>query len=235
MSQAEEKLNRLLDIIDQAREPLEASIYAQSVGKGATVKVLTLSLDTAKLETSPLNLGFPFSSFAVLDATDSNVSISIKLNSQDSNEEAFEVQKGASFKSSLPVAKAYAHWDAQANKTITLAFFFAAEFATNRTESVVSGGVALDYGSTVTPQTKGTSSSTASELFSSDADRKKMEIQNLDSVDIFISGDNTVTLDSGSKPGIKVSPGEVYEWTSSSACYVISASSVTAIGLNKFS
>jgi len=215
----------------------QSDIFGDSVGIGAQYRTLTLALDTAKLATQPYKIGFPFKSLQVYDATDTNVTVYLKASSQDDSQDWITLTKNNSLEFTKPIREAYLYWTAQTSKSIKIIFLLSGKFATNQFVQTSTGGVTLYDGSAVSPSAGATVAATAAALFASDTSRKMALIQNNGTIPIFISGTSSVTTDTGANPGIKLNPGESFEWRSSAACYFIAASAGSSgkIGVNVFS
>lgn len=229
-------IDRFTALLAQAKEVDTAGIYASSVGIQAETRSMTIALDTAQLPTKPFPVGFPFKGFVVIDATDSNVQVNMKLATQDSFQDSWPIKKGASFKLPYPIRGAFLDWTAQASKTITVLFFLSGEFSTNTLNLINSGGVSITDGDTVTPIAVASVTNVSAQLFAQDTTKKKTQICNYGGSSIFISGTIAVTDDAGGFPGIEIAPGGQYAWENTSACFAVcKAASNAKIGLNKFS
>ncbi len=218
-------------------QPEKAAIFGDSVGILAQYRVVTFALDTAKLSTQPFKIGFPFRAFQAYTATNTDVEVFIKPSSQDDSQDWISVKQNYSLEFPFPVREGYMYWAAQASKSISIIFLLNGRFQTNQFVQTSQGGFTLADGTAVTPQSPITASITATQIVASSSSRKVAVVQNNDSIPVFISGDNTVTDDAGLKPGIKINPGESYEWRSSSAIFLISSSAGATgkIGINIFS
>lgn len=237
MDRGTQLVEQFREVLNQASELDRAAIYGSDAGITQEFRAVTIDLTTARLETDPYVVGFPFKSFFVTDGTDSNVSISMRLASQDTGNDLMTLKKGSTLKLPYPVRKAFIHWAAQSGKTITIWFFLRGEFNTNVLNLVNSGSVTIGDGDAVTVQTTATVS-TAASLFSQDTTRKKMMISNLSGVRIYLGGAATVTDDSGALVGIPIEPGESYAWENTAQCYAVSQGGVSTgqkISLVKFS
>lgn len=104
--------------------------------------------------------------------------------------------------------------------------------ASDQSTLPVSGTVTVNPngGTIVTVLTGGSATTSAAQLVATGS-WISVQIQNLDSIPIFL-GDSSVTTDTGSKPGVRLMPGDSFSWTSSAACFVIAGSTG---GTNKIS
>ena len=65
-------------ILNTANELKQAQIFEGSTQRPFSVQIIeNINLSTARLETDPLKIGFPFKSFYCSEATDTSVSISM--------------------------------------------------------------------------------------------------------------------------------------------------------------
>lgn len=210
-------------IVDGLSEAGRAALLLNSIDAPFEVAVMDFALTTAQLETNPFQIGFPFRSVFVRDASDSTAEISLKVNSRDSGQGAIAIRRNDSIVFPRQQARGFLHWDAQSGKTMQLVFFVSGEFRSGSQISETGGGVAIVDGSAAT-QENATISATAAALLSADTDRKKAIIVNYDAIDMYIGGDSSVTANAGaSKQGLIVpANGGEREWNSTAACYQIS-------------
>lgn len=207
------KLLNMADLVERAR------IFEGKTQKPFAVQAVTLDLSTARLETNPYRVNFPFRSVYVQDTTDRSTEISVKLISDDSIQSAFKLRQNDALSNSYPFPGAVFYWDAQASKSITLVFFIDAEFRSGKIITQSTGGVTLSDGSTFGPPTRVTlSAATAAVILPANPDRITATVQNNTGADLFIAGDNTVT-NSGATRGISVSNGEKIVVRNTAALY----------------
>ena len=206
-------------ILNMADELKNSSIYEGNTQRPFSVQSFTLDLSTARLETNPYRIGFPFKSVFVSGATDTNVSVSMKPGAIDSFQSAFPLTKKDSWSVERPVSEAYLYWSAQSGKTITLVFFTDAEFKSGSQISQNSGGVSISDGSSVSAITRVTlAATTAAIIAPSDSTRILTTIQNKTGADLYIGGTSAVT-NSGATEGIKVPADGIIEWRNTGALY----------------
>lgn len=203
------------DLIDRAR------IAEGGWDRPPLVQILPLDLSTARLETDPFRLGFPFKSIFFQDATDVYVEVSIKLGSRDSQQSSFNMKQNDSFYNSFPISEAYLHWEAQPGKTCTLVIFTQSEFKSGSQISVTGGGVSIVDGSSITgPSSVNLAAATAAAVAPADPLRKKATLQNFTGSDIWI-GDSTVT-NAGATQGIKIPADGIFYLQNTAALYAYS-------------
>lgn len=208
-------------------EPDRASAFQGSTDAPFEVQVITLSstdLGTARTDSAGpagyMNINFAFRSVYVVSATDSNVEIQLKPNTDDSIQGSIPLRLNSGIKFPRSLAKAKIWWSAQSGKTMTLIFFTSGEFSSGRLNLINSGGINLNYGDTVTTNTAATAAAAATSILAADTARKMAIVYNFDTQAIYLGG-STVTTESGTKPGIRLVPGASYEWLSSAAIYCI--------------
>ena len=195
-----------------------AEIFRNTKDLPFSVQTITFDLSTAVIQTQPKKIGFPFKSFYVADATDTNVSISMKTNSNDETQSAFPIKKNDSWESDEIVNSAFLFWSAQPAKSITLVFFTDARFRSGSQISVTGGGVAIIDGSTITGPTRATlAAATAGIIAPALSTRKVATIQNKTSADLYI-GASAVT-NSGANEGIVIPANGIIYWRNTGALY----------------
>jgi hypothetical protein len=200
------------DLIDRAR------IAEGGWDRPPLVQILPLDLATARLETDPYRLGFPFKSIFVQDATDVYVEISVKLGSRDAQQSSFTMKQNDSFYNSFPITEAYLHWEAQPGKTAVLVIFTQSEFKSGSQISVTGGGVSIVEGSSVTGPTQAVlAAATAGIIAPADPLRKKATLQNKTGADLYLGG-STVT-NAGATEGIKIPSDAIFYWLNTGALY----------------
>lgn len=197
----------------------------------------TFALDTArsfKDQTSEQFISEPFDAIFVETATDDTTNIRIAYGSNEqhivTNFQTLKIKDNPEFE--FQVREAMVEWDAQPGKSITVLFFLGVKFRTGTQQQTITGGVTQSTGSSMTPQSKVTVNTTATLLFAASATRKVMTIQNQGANPIWISGTTAVTIDSGASPGIKLDPGDSFEWTNTGACYAIASPGSSEVSLN---
>lgn len=215
-----------------------ARFYASVRSSGDSIPIrqqrITLDLTTAASRGNPYKIGFPFTALRVESATDNDVNVRLSLNSDTDQQidNYTKLVKNDSMEFSSPQSNGWLTWTAQSGKTITLILYVDVAFRSGTQTSTLSGGVVITAGSGMTPQTPVSVLTTVTTLFTASATRYKNTIQNLGSNDIYISGINTVTIGSGILPGIKLSPGDTYEWINAGACYGIADGAASTVSIN---
>lgn len=200
------------------RDKSRARIFESNTQRPFGVQKLTLDLSTAKLETDPFVVNFPFRTFFVQTASDNSVEVNFKPVTRDSYQSFFPVKKNDVWSADYPISAAFLHWSAQSGKSITLVFFVDSEFRSGSQISVNSGGVSINDGSSFEAQTRVTLvATTAAIIAPANSDRKLCLIENNTGADLFI-GSATVT-NSGATRGIRLAAGDVLEWRNTAALY----------------
>lgn len=206
-------------ILNSAELIKRARIFEGKSQRPFSVQIVQLDLSTAKLETDPYPIRFPFRSFYIQSATDTYANIQVKVGSRDTTQSGFTAKQNDSFSADIPQAEAYLYWSAQSGKSMTIVFFTDAEFRSGSQISVSGGGVSINEGTSVSAATRVIlSAATAAIIAPTDSTRKTSVIQNNTSGDLFISGTSAVT-NSGATRGITLTPGTIYEYRNTGALY----------------
>lgn len=199
-------------ILNMADEIKRASIFEGNTQRPFSIQTIVLALDTARLETDPYRIGFPFKSVFIADATDISVTVSMKPGARDSFQSAFPLIKKDSWSVNNPVNEAFLYWSAQSGKTITLVFFTDSEFKSGSQISQNAGGVNINEGSSTTAMAQVTlAAATATPIIPTDSLRIVSIIQNKTGADLWVGGSNTVT-NSGATEGIKIPADGIIYW-----------------------
>lgn len=207
-------------ILQSANDTLKARILTGINSSLFEVQKVVIDLTSARLETNPYEIKFPFKSFWVQDATDSNVSVSFKPGTVDQYQSAFEIQKNDSWSSDYPTTAAFLHWSAQSGKSITIIFFVSSEFKSGTQQTVTSGGVSITNGDAISTAVVTLAAATAAAAFAASTTRKRGLLQNNSGASIWI-GPSTVT-NSGATLGLEVQAGDTYAHNNASALYAYS-------------
>lgn len=207
-------------LVDESSRLQNARLLEGSTQRPFNVQTLTLDLATAKLDTSPLKIGFPFRTLFVRGATDSSVSVQLRIGSRDSIQSAMPLYQNDVLEFPYPVAEAYLHWSAQAAKTIQLVFLVDGSFRIGSLLSTVAGGVAIIDGSIFTRAITTLVAETATSVFAASTSRKMGTIQNKTGASLFV-GESTVT-DSGATEGYEIPTGGTFQWRNAAQLYAYS-------------
>lgn len=204
-------------LVEESQRLQNARLLEGSTQRPFNVQTLTLELDTAKLDTSPLKIGFPFRTIFVRSATDSSVNANLRIGSRDSIQGSIPLYQNDVLEFPYPVAEAYLDWSAQSGKTMQLVFLIDGSFRIGSLLSNVAGGVAIIDGSSFSASVVSLAAATATEIFAASSSRKLGTIQNNSGASIWI-GDSTVT-DSGATVGYEIQPGATFYWRNAAPCY----------------
>lgn len=220
------------EINDRLRAPDLAGIFRSSTGENAEARVLTIDLTTARdpASSTPYVINFPFKSLCVVGATDSSVSVNIRLSTTNSYQDSFPLKKGTSFVLPQSTDKAYIDWSAQSGKTITILVMTSGEFRSNILDLVNSGGVTLTDGTAVTNRSNAALSlaaNTPTIVLPADSTRKIETLVNRTGVTLWL-GDGNVTDDNGAYIGIECPSGSQFQWRNTSALYAFSTTAIAA-------
>lgn len=216
-------MNQLLDadqaalILSKLSEIQRAKIYEGNTQRPFLVQKMTINLSTAKLETDPYRIGFPFKSVYVQTATDVYSTVNIKLLTRDTTQSSFPIKLNDVFSNEYPISEAYLDWSAQAGKSITLIFFLESEFKSGSQISVTGGGVSIVDGSSISLATVTLAATTAAAIAPADPLRKVATIQNKTGADLYV-GDSSVT-NAGATEGILIPINGIIYWKNTGALY----------------
>lgn len=209
------------EILSRLLETAKASIFEGATQKPFEVQSETIDLSTAKPDSDPKRIGFPFRSIYVADASDVYATLNMRPNSRDTIQSAIPFKKNDSWSKDLPIAEAYLSWPAQPGKWITILYFVSSEFKSGSQISVTGGGVSLVDGSAVTGPTQVVlPPATATIVAPVSSTRKKASIQNKTGASIYIGG-STVTA-TGTTEGIEIPNGAIISWQNTGALYAYS-------------
>lgn len=209
----------------------QAGIFVSSTSTEQEFRVLTLSatdLATAKLPTAPMEIKFPFKSFVVLAATDSNVTVNARIGTRDTFQDTFPIKRGMKVTLPYPYSSIYLDWAAQSAKTMTILFSVRGEIDTNILDLVNSGGVSISSGSAFTTAVVALVAVTATQLFAAVSGRKTATWVNDTGADVWLG--NASVSSSGTNKGVRVGPGSTFQWQNTAALYAYSvAGSATEV------
>lgn len=200
----------------------DAQLFRNTKDNPVSIFPITLDLSTAKNVNAPQVIGFPFRSFYVADATDTNVIVQMKVNSNDEQQGKFPIRKNDAWSGDGFSNKAFLSWDAQPGKSMTIIFFLDSSFQSGSQISVTGGGVSIVDGSSVSiPAAVTLSAATAGIIAPALSTRKLATIENTTGADLYI-GDATVD-GSGAGRGLKIPAGAFIYWRNTGALYGYSA------------
>lgn len=224
------------EIIGEALAKNQAQIRFNSDARPRLQLRIPIALDVASTEQNPFFISNPFNGFYVESATDSSTLVKLVLTSPEAqnmkNYTTVKLNDSGSFDQTI--SKSWLLWDSQPGKIMTLVFYLGVQFKPGSQNSVSSGGLALAYGSGMTPNASVSVTTAATLLFAASTARKKVTISNLTGAQIYLSGVNTLTGGStvGNTIGVPVPVGGSYEWLNSGACYALTDSGTATVALN---
>lgn len=201
-------------ILARSRDEKFARIFQGNTQKPFQVQKIVIDLTTAKLDTAPYQINFPFRSFYVQDATDTAVTINFKPGAQDSFQSSFAIKKNDAWISDYPITAAFLDWSAQSGKSITIVFFTDAEFRSGSQISVTGGAVAITEGSSFTEANVTMTAATATLIRAQNTARFNLSVQNNTGADLWIGGSSV-----SSTTGFKVPAGGTFIWKNTAAIY----------------
>ncbi len=222
-------LERALAVLERIRAPSLAQLVASTAGNSLPVWVQTFPLTTARTLQEGFRIGRPFTSMTVVSATDANTNINMQVDTVNASNDPFNVKPPATLDFPLPVKEAYLYWDAQAGKTITIAFFLYGSFKTNQTNLSISGGLNTSFGSSCT-LTAPAMLATEVAIFPLDLTRKNGEFRNTGTEPLYVGPTGVLTT-----TGRIVDVNDDFEWMNTAALYGIAATGgFTLQCLNQF-
>lgn len=208
-------------LLNHALQLRNAQFFRNTKDNPVSVFPITLDLTTAKHVNSPFIVGFPFKSFYVAHATDTNVVVEMKVNSNDEQQGKFPIRKNDAWASDSFVNKGFLSWEAQSGKSITIVFFLDSNFQSGSQISVTGGGVSIVDGSTISIPAKVTlAAGVAGQIAPALSTRKVATIENTSGADIYIGG---ATVNGTTVRGIRVPADGIVKWQNTGALYAWSA------------
>lgn len=198
----------------------EAELFQNKSNTPSSVQKIVIPLTTARDAADPYKISIPFRSFWVQDATDTNVSVNIKLLTRDSSADSFTVKKNDVYGHDEMCSEVYLDWAAQSGKTLTIVFFTRGVFSSGSQISVTGGGVFLSEGTSFVQSVQTLAAATAAIVFPVDSTRALGFFQNNTGASVYV-GPSTVAA-SGANLGEEVPAGTNYYWRNTAALYAIS-------------
>lgn len=195
----------------------DAEVFRGSTEQPFEVQVINLDLTTARTPENPYPIRFPFKSVFVRTATDSTVSVDLRVQTQDSYQGKASLKLNDSLIFGQQQASAFLSWEAQSGKTVSLIFFVSAEFRSGSQVSQTAGGIAIIDGSSFTQSVVALTAATATQIVAQDTTRKQLTIVNETGSDVWL-GASTV-VNTGASRGLKLVTGGVYIWRNTAALY----------------
>lgn len=174
-------LSRLAEVAAKRNSEIAGNIQ----GREALLQKITIDLTTARSIDNALKISVPFKSVAIEDASDSNTLVYLALgdNSLDSMRNAKKLRSNDSFEFSSMVSSAFLYWSAQSGKQLTLVFSTTGTFKPGSQISVLSGGVSIADGDTLTSNlltggvaTIAAPAGAATKILDADTARKSMKL-----------------------------------------------------------
>ncbi len=206
-------------ILGAERNRDNAAIYDALANPDAQFTTEIFPLDEAATTANPKALNYPISALYVASATDANVEVQFRPNQNRGAAGYCPLTLKDSMNFESPVAKGTLTWAAQAGKSITIIFFFNAEFRSGSYVSSTQGGVTITDGTAIGSITQVVlAGTTATIIAPADATRKKTTLQNKTGADLYIGGANIGAVGSAAE-GIKVAADSIFYWSNTSALY----------------
>lgn len=209
-------------LLSSGQDNKNAEIANLIASRPYSVQTIRIALDTEGSFTSHnlvRKVGFPFKSFWVNDASDANVVVLMKVNTNDELQSSFPIRKNDAAVSTGFFSDAFFSWTAQSGKFLEITIFTDAEYRSGSQISVTNGGVTLSDGSTVSAITSvNLVAATAAIIIPALATRKCATYQNQTGADLWVSGSSAVT-DTGATQGIKLAADSIGQFRNTGALY----------------
>ena len=211
-------------IVDQASELERAKLLINSTQRPYHFSQLVIALDTAKLSTDPLKIGFPFKGVTVLTTSDSTTTVSMRIGSNDDLAPLIALRQNNTLNFDEPVNEAYISWTAQVGKSLTLLFAIDCVMNIGVATTAITGGIFQQDGTAVNPiASVSMATGIATAIAPSLSTRKSCSLVNNTGGTIYLGGDNTVTADATATGGIPTTAGSVFQWRNTAALWAVSA------------
>ena len=207
--------DQLRQIVRGELQPVLAQLELDVKDEPRESVVVRYLLDTAVSEFNPKFVGFNFRQAVIIDASDANATVSFK-SSRDETNDAIPMKQNSRIRSAkLYTKEANIYWEAQSGKWVDILYIVRGEFDSGRNLSINGGGVSLNDGSSFSNSLISLSAATATEIASSNLNRKVSYIQNHTGADLYY-GDSSVT---NSNKYSKVAAGGMIEWRNTTTLY----------------
>lgn len=184
-------------LVESLSRPDKAYIERAAQLNPSAIRVQTFDLSIAPA--NPISIGFAFKTLYVVEATDASSNIQMRPFSESENNDYLNLKLKDVLSYDNPINKCFIKWNAQAGKTLTIAFFTDAKFTSgsfvNEVSSSVDGNSIVDFGTI-------NISTTGANLVDSSV-RNLITIQNEGPDDCYI-GSNSVSAVPGSEIGLRV-------------------------------
>jgi hypothetical protein len=204
------------ELVAEAQRLDQAKIF-EGQQNPPEVQKFTLDLSEARDINDPLIVGFPFKSVFVGSASNTSLLVNMRVFAKDAQQSSFPLQRKDAVSFENPITQAFLHWDAfDVNDTIDLYFFRTGDFRSGSQISVSSGGVTVSDGSILTTNVHTLAATTATSILNQDTSRKTATIQNNTTDFVFLG---TATINGVSDYGIKLSPGQAFNYNNTAALY----------------
>ena len=223
-------------LIEAMKQLLAASTTALSYNADQQpydIQIKTFNLSTARTAQNPEKIGFPFKSYFVVAATSTLATAGLQFTSQDSWAQPVPIGLKDTGELAFPVRQAFLTNAAQPGLSITIAFSVNTRFTSGTQVQSTSGGVSVTTGSTMTPKTAVPVLATATLISAADSTAKVRTLQLASgAASVWLSGTTAVTVEGGLLPGIRLDPGDTYEWTNQGPIYAIAVATGSTLQLN---
>ncbi len=212
-------------LISAFRDDLSAQIFESDVLSPFTFQVITLNLATARSQSNPYNISFPFKAIALKNATGGSGSIFARFNTQDSGISWLQLDNNDSVNCERMFGSCDLYWPAQSGKTIDVLLFTNARFESG--SLINSGTITLSPASTIATTRPNFAAATATSIIAASAVRQRVTIENRSSQSIFLGESNAVT-NSGATCGYELPVGGTIEYSNRAQIFAYAAAIVAA-------
>lgn len=206
-------------LVDRTREVGQAHIVDNRVNRSQTVQRIRIDLSVERRREDPRAIDFPFQSFFIESASSPNAFLYFLPGTKELSQEHFRAGYRDGWGQDYPISQAFMFWPPQVGAWVDVVFFFDSHFRSGSQVNVNAGGVSINDGSsvqTLDPVTVGTS---VTPILPQNLLRKVTLLQNDGTSDVFV-GDASVST----AKGIRIKPGESFEWRNTAALFGISGS-----------
>lgn len=209
-------------LIQAFRDDLSAEIFESDVISPFRVQVYTLDLSTAQSRDVPFQIGFPFKSVAVKNATGGVCSLYMKFDDNQSGISWTPLNNNDVFRTNRMFSSGYLYWPAQSGVSVTLIVFTDIEYTSGAL--INSGTINVTVPSTKTITRVNVAATTATQILTANSNRKRAKIQN-NTIDLVAYGSSSsVTTASGANMGFCNQADETYTHDNQSGLWIYSNS-----------
>lgn len=212
-------------LIQAFHDDLSAQIFESDVLSPFTFQVITLDLSTARAQSNPYNIAFPFKAIALKNATGGSGTVYARFNTQDSGISWLQLDNNDSVNCERMFGSCDLYWAAQSGKKIDVLLFTNAKFESG--SLINSGTIAITPASTIQTTRPNFAAATATSIISVGAVRQRVTIENRSSQSIFL-GESSAVTNSGATCGYELPVGGTIEYSNRSQIFAYAEAIVNA-------